>query len=289
MSHPSPLFVGITTWNSELLLPLCLDSLRRTAPHAEVVVLDNESTDETRAIARSFGASVIARRCSQADALNALAALSNRPYTLLVHSDVVFMAPNWTDIVLASFGSDTALVSPEDIGCGPYTRPWGKDMPESSFMCFATRHLRRLEVRRWFRRFRVPWYRKGVDFYGDHVTYNLPRRLADSGLVWVPMSVHVSEHLDEPCYVPDRPLEHWSPQMGHLRYGLGNFYSLNGTVTHYHNWYDRKVARTRHVDPRETLEVNGSGVPVAYLKAYTDAFIADYWRGEVRIPRVAPG
>lgn len=284
MSASSQLFVGITAWNSELLLPLCLDSLRRTAPLAKVVVLDNESTDGTPALARSFGATVVVKRCSQADALNALVALSSRPFTLLIHADVVFMSDAWVETVLAGFADGVALVSPEDIGCGPYTRPWGKGMPESSFLCFVTQHLRKLMIRRWFRRFRVPYYRRGMDFYGDHITYNLPRRLAEADLAWVPMSVHVSDHLDDPYFVPTRPLRHWLPQMGHLRYGLGNFYSLGGVITHYHNWYDRRVIKTKRFDEEETLEVDGGGVPVAYLKAYTDNFISDYRQGKVAVP-----
>jgi hypothetical protein len=132
----------------------------------------------------------------------------------------------------------------------------------------------------------VPYYRKGVDFYGDHITYNLPRRLAGAGLAWVPMSVHVSEHLKDPFFVPDFPLQHWSPELGYLRYGLGNFYSLDGVITHYHNWYDRRIDRTKQFDPQETLEMNGGGVPVAYLKAYTDNFMADYQHGNVTIPKL---
>lgn len=54
MISSSQLFVGITTWNSELLLPICLDSLRKTAVDAEVVVLDNFSLDRSQEIARSF-------------------------------------------------------------------------------------------------------------------------------------------------------------------------------------------------------------------------------------------
>ena len=284
MSESSQLFVGITTWNSGLLLPLCLDSLKRTAPHADVVVLDNESTDETQTIARSSGARVVVKRCGQADALNMLAAMSDRPYTVLLHADVVFISSEWARTVIARFAGNVALVSPEDIGCGPYTRPWGKDMPESSFMCFATRHVERIKVRRWFRRFRVPYFRNAVDFYGDHVTYNLPGRLAKAGLAWVPMSVHVSEYLDHPYFVPRLPLTHWAPQMGHLRYGLGNFYSLDGVITHYHNWYDRRIDRTKRFDPEDTLEIDGGGVPVAYLKAYTDNFMADYREGKVSVP-----
>ena len=287
MSVSSKLFVGITTWNSELLLPLCLDSVRRTAPAAEVVVLDNESTDATQEIARSFGARVLSWSCGQADALNALAAISTRPYTALIHADVVFVSPRWVETVVARLNGDVALVSPEDIGCGPYTRPWGKGMPESSFMCFVTARMEALKVRRWLRRFRIPYYRKGVDFYGDHITYNLPRRLMEAGLDWVPMGVHVSEHLREPFYVPDFPLQHWLPQFGHLRYGLGNFYSLDGVVTHYHNWYDRRVDKTKQFDPRETLEINGGGVPVAFLKAYTENFMNDYAQGKLVLPDVS--
>lgn len=284
MSASSRLFIGITAWNSEQLLPLCLDSVRCTAPDAEVIVLDNKSTDATQDIARRFGARVVSRLCGQADALNALTAASGRPYTTLIHADVVFMSPRWVEMVVARLSGDIALVSPEDIGCGPYTRPWGKGMPESSFMCFDTSRLDKLKVRRWFRRWRIPYCRKDVDFYGDHITYNLPQRLAEAGLGWVPMAVHVSEHLTEPYYVPDFPLQHWLPQLGHLRYGLGNFYSLDSVVTHYHNWYDRRIDKTKRFDPRETLEINGGGVPVAFLKAYTENFMRDYSQGSVVLP-----
>lgn len=284
MSSASNVFVGITTWNSELLLPICLDSLRNTAPDAEVVVFDNMSTDRTRDIARSFGARVVARRSGQADALDALASMSRKPYTLLIHADVVFMAPEWADTVVARLKGSTALVSPEDIGCGPYTRPWGKDKPESSFMCFSTQHIGKLKTRQWARRFGFPYFRNRVDFYGDHVTYGLPGRLVDAGLQWCPMKVHVSEFLRQPYYTPDFPLQHWTPELGHLRYGLGNFYSLDGVVTHYHNWYDRRVDKTKQFDPHETLEVGGGGVPVAYLKAYTTNFIDDYTQNRVSVP-----
>lgn len=286
MSDSSQLFVGVTTWNSELLLPLCLDSLLRTAPDAEVVVLDNMSVDNTTQIAHGFGARVVVKRCGQADALNELVDLSLKPYTLLIHADVVFMSPHWLGLVLSKLKNEIALVSPEDIGCGPYTRPWGKEMPESSFMCFVTEHLKRMRERRWYRRFRIPYYRNRFDFYGDHVTYNIPEKLARAGLRWLPMSVHVSNRLEQPHYAPDFELPnwHWHPELGHLQYGLGNFYSLDGVVTHYHNWYDRRVDETKLDDPQATLEMNGEGLPVAFLKSYTTNFIKDYWNGELAIP-----
>lgn len=126
LSVAKELFIGITTWNSELLLPLCLDSLAQTAPDSEIVVLDNMSVDDTRKIANEREVRVVTKRCGQADALNELVRLSDRPYTLLIHADVIMIPPNWIDIVLSRLKNDIALVSPEDIGCGPYTRPWVK-------------------------------------------------------------------------------------------------------------------------------------------------------------------
>lgn len=287
MTPSSQLFIGITTWNSEQFLAICLDSLRRTAPDAEIVILDNESSDDTLAIAGRFDARIVVKRSGQGDALDALATLSKRPFTLLIHADVVMISPIWVETVLKRFKANVALVSPEDIGCGPFTRPHGRGKPESSFMCFETRHIDKLRVRRWMRKFRLPYYKSRVDFYGEHVTYNLPMRLADAGLTWFPMKVHVSEYRERPYYVPTFKLLHWMVEMGHLRYGLGNFYSLDGVVTHYHNWYDRRVDRTKKFEPTETLEINGGGVPVEYLKAYSERFIADYKSGQVVIPAVA--
>lgn len=287
MISASQLFIGITTWNSELLLPICLDSLRETASDAEVVVLDNQSEDRTQEIARSLKACVLEKRSGQADALAALARMSSKPYTLLIHADVVFVSPDWVQTVIARLTGKNGLVSPEDVGCGPYTRPWGKDKPESSFMCFRTQFLSKLTTRRWARRLGVPYFRNKVDFFGDHITYGLPGRLADAGLEWCPMGVHVSDRLEQPYYTPDFPLQHWSPQLGHLRYGLGNFYSPDGVVTHYHNWYDRRVDKTKQFDPHETLEIGGGGVPVAYLKAYTTNFVNDYQKNCVVIPDAA--
>lgn len=285
MSLSSQLFIGITTWNSEQFLPLCLDSLQRTAADAEIVVLDNESTDDTLKIARTFGARVIVQRSGQADALNSLASMSEKPFTLLIHADVVLLSPDWVPTVLRQFSENVALVSPEDIGCGPYTRPWGKNMPESSFMCFNTRFLDKIRIRRWMRRFRFPYYKRKVDFFGDHITYNLPARVSQANLEWKMMQVHASNYLNEPYYVPDYELKHWSPDLGFLNYGLGNFYSLDGVITHYHNWYDRRVEKTKKFDPRETLEVGG-GLPVSYLKAYSDRFISDYRKNCLVLPSI---
>lgn len=284
----SDLFVGVTTWNSEWLLPASLDSLRRTVPEARIVVHDNESKDGTREIARHQGASVEIGRCSQSDALDSLARASDRPLTLLIHADVVLLAQDWLEICRSAMERDgSALVSPEDIGCGPFTRrSHGQGMPESSFLLFATSSFRHLRTRRWYRRLRVPYFRRRVDFYGDHVTYNLPSRLADAGLRWTPMEVLAAPTETTPIYTPPFSPPHWSEELGLLRYGLGNFYSLSGAITHYHNWYDRR-GKDVDLESTETSEPGGMGVPLAYIRTYTERFLSDYRKGAVRTPSVS--
>lgn len=54
----SALFVGITSWNSGDFLPLCIGSLQESVPEAEILVLDNFSSDGSADLARSLGARV---------------------------------------------------------------------------------------------------------------------------------------------------------------------------------------------------------------------------------------
>ncbi len=281
----SNLFIGITTWNSALFLRACLHSIRTTVPDANVAIVDNMSTDETCDIGFEFRARVERRRCSQPEALDRLCRLSGAKHTLLIHADVVFVAQDWySNVVEAMERGAHVLVSPEDVGCGPYTRPWGRGMPESSFLFFLTDALPALRTLLWRRRFGVRWPVSRHDFLGDHVTYNIPMRLASRGLTWCPMSVHTSTSRDEPYYATDRPLRNWRPSFGHFRYGLGNFYSLLGRLTHYHNWYDRKASLSREDERQDgTLEADEGGVPVRYFVESTSRFLTDYWAG------LAPG
>src|SRR5436305_68546 len=121
------LFIGMTTWNSAGFLPTSLTALRRHTDErrTRLVVLDNDSDDETVSIARSFGAEVVRRASGQDAALGDLFNFSRSDYTLLVHSDIVLLDSAWFDACAWHLTKDVALVSPEDIGCGPYTRPWG--------------------------------------------------------------------------------------------------------------------------------------------------------------------
>lgn len=285
MKRTAELFIGITSWNSALFLPVCLRAIFDKTPNVDlrVVVLDNESTDGSAEIVRSLGAEVLVERCSQPDALNRLLALSDAPHTLLLHADVVLLDARWFDLCRSKINARTILVSPEDIGCGPYSRPFGIDMPESSFMFAATQALRKTRILQWRSWHRLPMLHRAVDFYGNHVTHNLPQRLNERGYDWQPMLVHPSDAVAPPIYAPAFKPGVWSEELGHLRYGLGNFYSLDGVITHYHNWYERLNA---DVEPTSQLTTgrDGTGFPLAYINAYTRAFLRDHAAGTLVLP-----
>lgn len=284
------LFVGITSWNSRLFLGHCIDAVRRTTDpdSTRVVVLDNASSDGSAELAADRGVEVVSRRCTQADALNALFHLSRSEYTLLIHSDVILLSEHWLEICAEHLRDEVVMVAPEDIGCGPYTRPWGEGMPESSFLLFRTAPVR--AARRWFwrRRRRLPVPYRAIDLYGEHVTYDLPEMLRRRGLAWEMMDVHTSETVDEPIYTPPFRPRYWEESWGSYRYGLGNFYSLGGRVTHYHNWFDRLGGEGMDAADDATYPREG-GLPLAYVRAYTNRFLADLERGAVAVPEIGSG
>lgn len=276
MGRPE-VFIGVTSWNSRLFIGACVDAARTTTQDLgrRIVVMDNGSTDGTPEIARDRGAEVVTVRLSQAEALNRLAAMSNAPYTLLIHADVVLLSPNWFSLCRAEISAGASLVSPQDIGCGPLSRPFGKNMPESSFLFFDTGALRRLREILWMpgRFFKRPRYT--VDFYAPHVTHRLPQKLAARGLSWKPMAVHWSAAAAEPLYFPQDAAAVWTEELAHLRYGLGNFYSLEGEITHYHNWYDRVHALGSEIKCE---------FPRDYIVATTERFLADHAIGALALP-----
>ncbi len=94
---------------------------------------------------------------------------------------------------------------------------------------------------RWYRtqRFKIKWPWKGLNFSGPHVTHDLPREITAAGLSWTPMQVWESPLAKEPIYRCEFPAANWQPRYANYEYGFGNFYSLDGHLTHYHNWYNR--------------------------------------------------
>jgi glycosyltransferase involved in cell wall biosynthesis len=280
------LFVGVTTWNSELFLERCLRAIRNTTDGVDMQlgVVDNLSTDRSVEIARDMGAQVHQENCSQAIALNRLLAMSNARHTLLIHSDVILLSPTWYSTCSRHLAGNVALVSPEDIGCGPLTRPYGAGKPESCFMLFDTAKARAARTLKWIRRKGIPWPRLHLDLEDYYVTHDLPDTLGRRGYTWQPMKVHASPSEEAAVYTPPFTPEYWSAQLGRLRYGMGNFYSLDGDVTHYHNWFDR-VPKNMPLDSLETTEGNGKGLPLAFLSLGTRTFLDDLDAGAVVLPR----
>jgi hypothetical protein len=88
--------------------------------------------------------------------------------------------------------------------------------------------------------------------------------------------------------VPNFTPKYWGESLRHLRYGLGNFYSLNGHITHYHNWFDRVGLGSNDFDStsKETIPPEG-GIPKAYLQICSARFLADLKAGALRIPEVS--
>lgn len=97
------------------------------------------------------------------------------------------------------------------------------------------------------------------------------------------MKVHASPKEPEPIYTPPFTPEYWSDDLSYLRYAMGNFYSLDGQITHYHNWFDR-VPKDVHLDSLETTERNGKGLPPAFLSLGTRRFIEDLEAGRLILP-----
>ncbi|MGH1542058.1 MAG: glycosyltransferase family 2 protein [Arenicella sp.] len=285
----STLFIGVTSWNSELFLPICLQALQQTAAHleAEIVVLDNCSEDQSQAITRAAGVELIVKKCNQGDALNHLFAKSKADYTLLIHADVVMLADDWFECCLKQMNSQTALVSPEDIGCGPMTRPFGKNMPESSFLLFNTQLANRIRQTFMVKHRFLPWRKQTeskLDFYAPHVTHHLHEQIQSENLHWQMMRVLHSNQMPEVRYTPEIVTNVWHEKLADLQYGLGNFYAIGDTITHYHNWYDRLDFSALAMNPTATTAADNNGFPVDYIKTYSERFLADYHKGVVNLP-----
>ena len=163
-SFTRDLDICIPTWNSSLFLRQCLTQVRATCKdiNYRVLILDNQSTDKTLEIAESFGCELWVRKCSMPDALNELFKRSRGRYTLFMHADTILLHDNWFSIASQYLNNHCILVSPQDIGCGPYTRPMGLNKPESSFLLFDSTHLRNVRSVRLVQRFKFPYYPQRV-------------------------------------------------------------------------------------------------------------------------------
>jgi len=65
---------------------------------------------------------------------------------------------------------------------------------------------------------------------------------------------------------------------------MGNFYSIGGIITHYHNWFERALDDCTG-DSEGILQSTG-GFPLEYIKLYSKTFIDDYRAGKIAVPDV---
>ena len=280
------LFIAITSFNDEQWIGVCISALRRTlqGESYKIIVLDNRSSDTTPILAQQHGAEVISHACEQGEALNILLHQSRAEHTLLIHSDVILLHHGWYDLLKQKLKESIVLVSPNDIGLGNYLRTYGDGKPESSFMFFATRPIKALGKmkRAYLKKFLknpglYPF--RHFDFYGPHVTHRIPEVLQNKSKGWHAMNVLPSRRLPEAWFQYENPKANWDAEWGYYNYGFGNFYSLNGVITHYHNWYSRQLKNG-------ATELNPNGVPLAYIRGYSQRFLNDYQNDRVNLPDV---
>lgn len=113
--------VVIPAYNEEKYLPICLSSLQKqTFRDFEVIVVDNNSTDKTAQIARSFGAKVVKEK------IQGMIPARERGFKeaqaeIIARTDAdSLVSPNWIERIFKTFTCNPHLVavtgSPDFIG-----------------------------------------------------------------------------------------------------------------------------------------------------------------------------
>ena len=280
------LFIGVTTWNSELFIDACLSSIKENTrvENLHVCVLDNVSEDETPSIVQQHDVEMVSEKCTFAEAYNRLLDRSKARHTLLMHADTILLSPEWYSLCRSKLTDSTILVSPEDIGCGPMTRTFGAGHPESSFMFFDTAQIKKQRSWRVLkRRFRIPYkIGKRLNLYGAHLTHGLNQQLQKKNKSCELMQVHASNRLSTVQYRPSHTSKHWLDELAYLEYGLGNFYSIDGNLTHYHNWYDRVQADA--VGAPEQGTTRDGSYPINFVREFSTRFLSDMESKNLNIP-----
>ena len=126
LSDPTPLVsVIVTTRNSGRTLDRCLAGIREQShPRVELIVVDNNSTDDTMAIARRHADKVATLGPERSAQRNHGAAISDGEYLLFIDSDMVLSRDVVADGVAAlrSSGLPGAIIPEQSFGEGFWTR-----------------------------------------------------------------------------------------------------------------------------------------------------------------------
>jgi glycosyltransferase involved in cell wall biosynthesis len=99
----------IPTINEEKYLPACLDSLKRqTIPPNEIIVVDSDSADKTKEIAKSYGCKVINAKCNIGVARNIGVRAAKGETIVFVDADTV-IPDKWIERCMKFFESDKVI------------------------------------------------------------------------------------------------------------------------------------------------------------------------------------
>ena len=121
MAGPVRLSFVVPAFNEEALLPSCLQAIQaeieRAGVAAEIVVVDNASTDRTGEIARSFAGVTVVDEARKGLVQARKAGFEASTGTLVANIDAdTLVPPGWIDRVEAEFAKDETLVAVS----GPY-------------------------------------------------------------------------------------------------------------------------------------------------------------------------
>jgi len=104
--------VVIPAYNEEKYIGRCLEALQvQTYPReqTEIIVVDNNCTDHTAAIARSFGAEVVFEPCKGIGAARQRGALAARGKVIASTDADTIVPPNWLERIAHRFQADPGL------------------------------------------------------------------------------------------------------------------------------------------------------------------------------------
>lgn len=106
--------VVIVTYNSEACVGACIDSLVASLPHAEILVVDNASTDAGRAVAARHGATVVElpENVGFGRACNAGARRATQEHVLFLNPDVTVRAADAGELAKLLATVSLGLIAP---------------------------------------------------------------------------------------------------------------------------------------------------------------------------------
>jgi glycosyltransferase involved in cell wall biosynthesis len=113
MDRPLDVAVVVPTRNSATTLRACLESLRAQTYRCEIIVVDNNSSDETSSIAQDLADQVLVRGPERSAQRNAGAALASARIIGFVDSDMTLSTDVVAEVVRDINAGSTSVVIPE--------------------------------------------------------------------------------------------------------------------------------------------------------------------------------